>query len=137
MRRHWNILVPTLIDGSISHDPDLEPDNQTGLEYIWLCRRLCEDWPEFDSDYNSNGSMPNNTCVYQDSSDRGCNIMDGVDSSGRFPNATGPVLEILTGEMHQDDSVIIHLIVRSGGREAEAIQEIYLTQEKVPVFTIA
>jgi hypothetical protein len=85
--RRWGDLVPLVIDGGLfSIDPDVEdPNDKTGIEFIWLCRRLCEEWPrKFDEDYNVKQSMLSNNCTYQDPSDRGCNKIDGFDSSGKY-----------------------------------------------------
>ena len=83
--RRWGDYVPMEIDGGfMSYDPDMEdPNDKTGIEFIWLCRRLCEEWPEeYFSDYTVKTRMPANLCEYQDPSDRGCNKVDGFDSSG-------------------------------------------------------
>ena len=85
--RRWGDLVPMEIDGGLfSYDPDMvDHSDKTGMEFIWLCRRLCEGWPrKYDNDYNVKQAMPPNNCSYQDASDRGCNKIDGFDSSGKF-----------------------------------------------------
>ena len=128
--RQWSNSSQLLIDGSISYDPDVDPNNQTGLEYIWLCRRSCEYWPTFDADYNIIGNMSNNTCVYDDKNDRGCSKIDGLDSAGKISNAkTGSVLKLNLGELHEDNSIVIRLVVRSNGKEGFAEQEIFFTQD--------
>lgn len=83
--RRWGDLVPMTLDGGFfSYDPDLvDKTDKTGMEFIWLCRRMCESWPEkYDADYNVKKKMFPNECEYQDPSDRGCNKVDGFDSSG-------------------------------------------------------
>lgn len=87
--RRWGDIVPVHIDGgSFSFDPDMEdPNDKTGMEFIWLCRRLCESWPvQFTKNYNVKKKMPPNNCTYQDPQDRGCNKIDGFDSSGEYLN---------------------------------------------------
>ncbi|KAH3871232.1 hypothetical protein DPMN_034426 [Dreissena polymorpha] len=83
--RPWGDFLPLEIDGgTFSYDPDMEdPADKTGMEFIWLCRRTCESWPqEFTEDYNVAVSMPPNNCSYSDVTDRGCNKVDMFDSSG-------------------------------------------------------
>lgn len=86
--RRWGDLVPLEIDGGLmSYDPDLvDRTDKSGMEFIWLCRRMCEDWPKkFEYDYSfkpGNGMTWPNNCTYQDVKDRGCNKIDGLDGSG-------------------------------------------------------
>ena len=134
--RRLTNLSPVLIDGSISYDLDFDLNNQTGLEYIWLCRRSCEYWPVFDADYNIIGQMLNNTCDYEKINDRGCSKVDGIDSSGKLPNATYSVLELISDDMHENDSIVIRLIVRSRGKEDDEEQEILFTSDTTVALAI-
>ena len=82
--RGWGI--PTLVDAfTESTDPDASPGDKSGMTFIWLCRRLCEEWPTFDADYEPTSSFTHN-CTYQDDykDDRGCFKGDGVDHPGNI-----------------------------------------------------
>ena len=128
--RQWSNSSQLLIVGSLSYDPDLDPNNQTGLEFNWLCRRSCENWPTFDADYNIIGNMSSH-CIYDDYEDRGCSKVDGLDSPGKISNATNDsILKLNMGDLHADDSIVIRLVVRNNGKEEFAEQEIIFTQDK-------
>ena len=39
--------------GEFTFDPDLDDaSNKSGMTFQWLCKRSCESWPGFDSQYN-------------------------------------------------------------------------------------
>ena len=50
--------------GEFTYDPDLDdPMNKTGMTFQWLCKRSCETWPVFDSQYNIIDTTHTSTCV--------------------------------------------------------------------------
>lgn len=66
------------LDASLSYDPDEGADSSssTGLSFVWLCHRECEQLPEYDSDWQETSQYcseykaenPNNKgCFYNDS----------------------------------------------------------------------
>ncbi|KAJ8319269.1 hypothetical protein KUTeg_004360 [Tegillarca granosa] len=81
-KKKWG--TPLSVDGiTMTYDPDIDQSDKTGLTFIWLCRRLCESWPEFDADFNIIAPMEEN-CTYTPAfaNDRGCSKVDNFDSSG-------------------------------------------------------
>lgn len=86
LQAQWGSELPLVLDGiSETFDPDVAPEDKEGMEFIWLCRRLCENWPTFDSDYNPTSTFTHN-CTYQDDADRGCSKIDLLDSPGEKQN---------------------------------------------------
>ncbi|KAK3094595.1 hypothetical protein FSP39_003770 [Pinctada imbricata] len=118
----WGTFEPMIFDGmSEVFDPDVDPDDKSEMEFIWLCRRYCESWPQFDSNYDVPDpfTMVTDCASYVEESDRGCFRRDQVNHAGKIINATSGMLEIMTGELYEGEEVEIRLIVRKDGREAE------------------
>lgn len=56
--------------------------------------------------------------------------------AGRVVNASGPILEMMTGEMYESDSIQIRLVVRKDGRIADSFMEVYIAAGDPPIFGI-
>lgn len=65
-----------------TYDPDNPNAPKEEFHFIWMCRRECENYPEYDINWNITQEM-NKTCeFYGGSRDVGCFYGDGVNSSG-------------------------------------------------------
>ena len=74
-------------NGRCSYDPDIEETDKTGMTFTWYCRRDCETWPPFNSEYNIiDPKQFNTTCKYQAQfkDDRGCYMYDKIDGPGKI-----------------------------------------------------
>ncbi|XP_055995228.1 uncharacterized protein LOC125649388 [Ostrea edulis] len=136
LQAQWGSESPLVLDGQTeSYDPDVASEDKSGMEFIWLCRRVCENWPIFDNDFNPTSTFTHN-CTYQDDSDRGCSKIDELDSPGKMVNATGGVINIFTGEMYEADHVEIRLIVRKGNRIAEDFLVLFIAEGNPPLISL-
>lgn len=82
LQAQWGSALPLILNGMVeTFDPDASPEDKTGMEFIWICRRLCENWPTFDDNFDPSSSFTHN-CTYQDDADRGCSKIDLLDSPG-------------------------------------------------------
>ncbi|XP_062611467.1 uncharacterized protein LOC134273293 [Saccostrea cucullata] len=136
IQTQWGSETPLVLDGfTETFDPDVAPEDKNGMEFIWICRRLCENWPTFDADYNPISSFTHN-CTYQDDADRGCSKIDMLNSPGKMPNASDGEVIIYTGEMYELDYVEIKLIVRKDNRQAEDYLVMFITMGNPPIIKI-
>nr|XP_034310453.1 uncharacterized protein LOC105340501 isoform X2 [Crassostrea gigas] len=120
LQAQWGSELPFILDGMAeTFDPDASPEDKSGMEFIWLCKRMCEDWPTFDDNFDPKLPSFTHNCTYQDDADRGCSKIDLLDSPGKLANASGGIVKIFTGEMYEDDYVDIRMIVRKDNRQAE------------------
>jgi len=74
------------LDASPSYDPDEGADSSssTGLSFVWLCHRECEQLPEYDSDWQETSPMPEYCAEYkaEQPNNKGCFYNDTYHSSG-------------------------------------------------------
>lgn len=87
MMRRWGDVNPLNIDAlTYAYDPDVDPSDKSGMTFIWTCRRLCETWPVYNSDWTINKPFTTN-CTYSQGdgqNDRGCSKVDGANYAGMY-----------------------------------------------------
>lgn len=62
-------------------DLDVLLEDKSGMEFIWFCKRMCEDWLIFDDNFDFILLFIYN-CIYQDDVDKGCLKIDLFDLLG-------------------------------------------------------
>lgn len=75
-----NITIDVITD---SYDPDVEKTDKSGMTFLWLCRRLCETWSTYDTNYTTLLEESVSNCTHEPLADLGgCFKYDMIEHSG-------------------------------------------------------
>ena len=114
--RSEGLTKSVLIDGSISRDKDVAPGNFTGIEFIWLCRRINESLPP-----DAVTMHPVARAAKNDSDLGGCY----GDGPGRL-NYSTPKFLLDTGKMIKFERYVITLVIKKGKRNSSFSQTLHV-----------
>ena len=115
-----------ILNGTLSHDPDVGPGDYTGLDFTWLCRRNNEKFP------NNITALP---YVFPRSGSRG---LLGQDLGGCYGTGIGKlkpqdgmayIVDLNVDKMKGDEHYVIKLIMRKRGLRASAVHLVRIKEE--------
>lgn len=115
-----------ILNGTLSHDPDVGLGKYTGLEFTWLCRRKNEKFP------NNITALP---YVFPQS---GSTSLLGQDEGGCYGTGMGKlkprdamayIIGLNVDKMKGDEDYVIKLIMRKRGLTAYAVHHVRIKEE--------
>ena len=126
-RRASQGLNETLIlNGTLSHDPDVGPGKYTGIEFTWLCRRNNERFPS------------NITALPYVFPQSGSTRLPGKDVGGCYRTGVGKlkpwdgmayIADLNVDKMKGDQDYVIKLIIKKRGLRAHAVHLVRIKEE--------